>query len=127
MFYLTGNNIWYPVLDWINILWVRNDYLAAIVDPVDALLIPDTSYLYLLVSGLLLALPAIILFSYIAWREKDGKSLAFALGLVIIFVGGVVSATNTLIYITFELVGISIIGAGITGLIDKYVLKKTGK
>lgn len=126
MFYLTGYNIWYPLLDWINIRWVRNDYLAAIVNPVDALLIPDTSYLYLLVSGLLLALPAIILFSFIAWREKDGKSLAFSLGLVIIFVGGVVSATNALIYITFELVGISIIGAGITGLIDKYVLKKTG-
>ncbi|MFB0561969.1 MAG: hypothetical protein ACETWM_12270 [Candidatus Lokiarchaeia archaeon] len=125
MFYLNGYNLWNPLLDWINIRWIRNDYIAAIVNPVDALLIPDLSYLYLLISGLLLALPAIILFSIIAWREKDGKALGFTLGLVIIFIGGAISGTHALIYIVFELAGISIIGAGIIGLIDKYVYKKT--
>lgn len=124
IFYLSGYNIWKPILDWINILYLRNNYISAFANPVSALLIPDLSYFYLLVSGILLALPALILFTIIAWREKSGKALGFVLGLIIIFIGGALSVGNALIYIVFEVTGISILGAGITGLIDKYVLKK---
>jgi hypothetical protein len=125
IFYLLGYDIWYPLFDLMNSVYIRNEYLAPVLNPVSAYLIPDVSYLYLLILGLLLALPTIILFAIIAWREKDGKALGFVLGLIIIFTGGALSGSHALVYVAFEIAGISIIGAGITGLIDKYVYKKT--
>ncbi len=125
IFYLSGYDLWRPLLDFMNLRYIRNDYIAAFVNPVSALIIPDLSYFYLLISGILLALPALILFSIIAWREKSGKALGFILGLVTIFIGGALSGGHALMYIAFEVTGISIIGVGIFGLIDKYVYKKT--
>ncbi|MBS7251605.1 MAG: hypothetical protein KIH08_13605 [Candidatus Freyarchaeota archaeon] len=124
IFYLSGYNLWKPILEGINTLYFRNNYIAAFANPVNSLLIPDTSYFYLIVSGILLALPALILFTIIAWRQKSGKALGFVLGLIIIFIGGALSGGHALVYIVFEVTGISILGAGITGLIDKYILKK---
>ncbi len=123
IFYLMGFNIWYPALDLINRVYIQNDYIALFANPVDVLLIPDLSYTYLLISGILLALPAFILFAILAWREKSGKALGFFIGLIIIFAGATVSANQG--YIPFELIGICILAAGIFGLIDKYVYRKT--
>nr|MDO8075555.1 hypothetical protein [Candidatus Freyarchaeota archaeon] len=125
IFYLAGYNLWNPLLDWVNFRYLRNDYVAVISNPVNVLLIPDLSYLYLIISGLILSLPTLILFSVIAWRERSGKALGFVLGLIIILIGGALSGGHALIYIIFEVTGISIIGVGITGLIDKYVYKTT--
>ncbi len=124
IFYLSGYNLWKPVLDWINIIYLRNNYVSVLANPVSTLLIPDLSYYYLIVSGIILALPALILFTIIAWREKSGKALGFVLGLIIIFIGGALSGGHALVYIVFEATGISILGLAITGLIDKYLLHK---
>ncbi|MFB0562149.1 MAG: hypothetical protein ACETWM_13180 [Candidatus Lokiarchaeia archaeon] len=123
IFYLMGLDIWYPTLDLINSVYIQNDYIALLANPVNILFIPDLSYTYLLISGILLALPAFMLFAILAWREKSGKALGFLIGLIIIFAGAAYSANQG--YIPFELIGICIIGVGIFGLIDKYVYKKT--
>ncbi len=123
IYYLMGFDIWYPTLGLINSMYVQNDYIALLANPVDILLIPDLSYTYLLISGILLAIPAFMLFAILAWREKSGKALSFLIGLIIISAGAAYSANQG--YIPFELMGICIIAAGIFGLIDKYVYKKT--
>lgn len=123
IFYLTGFNLWYPYIDLINRVYLHNSYIALFANPVNVLLIPDQSYSYLLISGVLLAVPAFIMFIILTWREKSGKALGFLLGLIIISVGAAFSADQP--YIPFELIGISIVGLGIFGLIDKYLFKKT--
>ncbi|MEX2722420.1 MAG: hypothetical protein Q6367_000885 [Candidatus Freyarchaeota archaeon] len=122
IFYLMGFNIWYPVVDLINTLYIQNDYIAMLANPVNSLLIPDPSYVYLLVSGGLLAAPSFILFAILAWREKSGKALGFLIGLLIILSGAAISTDVG--YLPFEIVGIGIVAAGIFGLIDKYLYKK---
>jgi hypothetical protein len=121
IFYLKGYNIWYPLIDVLNRAYLQNSYFALFANPVDALLIPDQSYIYLLMSGILLALPAFIMFSILVWREKSGKALGFLIGLIIISAGAAFSANQP--YIPFELIGISIIALGIFGLIDKHLFK----
>nr|MDO8080984.1 hypothetical protein [Candidatus Freyarchaeota archaeon] len=123
IFYLMGFNIWYPTIDLINRVYLQNSYIALFANPVDVLLIPDLSYTYLLISGILVALPTFVMFAILTWREKSGKALGFLIGLIIISAGAAFGANQP--YIPFELIGISIIGLGIFGLIDKYVFKKT--
>ncbi|MEM3526114.1 MAG: hypothetical protein QXV37_01760, partial [Candidatus Jordarchaeaceae archaeon] len=122
IFYLTGFNIWYPIIDLFNRTYFENEYIALLANPVDTLLIPDQSYRYLLLSGILLAIPTFILFAVITWREKSGKALSFIIGLIIISVGAAISANQP--YVPFELIGISIIALGIFGIIDKYIFRK---
>lgn len=124
IFYLTGFNIWYPTIDLINRMYFENnEYIAILANPVDTLLIPDQSYKYLYMSGILLAAPAFILFAVLTWRERSGKALGFIIGLITIAVGASVAIEEA--YAPFELLGISIMALGIFGLIDKYLFKKT--
>ncbi len=91
-------------------------------DPL-AIIIPDVTLfvatIYLGIVGTI----AIIFFYYLAWRNKSGRSLGFALGLTVIILVGMVTTTD----ITFSLlilIGTIIFALGIFGILDKLIKKE---
>ncbi|MHA1364307.1 MAG: hypothetical protein ACTSP1_17545 [Candidatus Freyarchaeota archaeon] len=93
--------------------------LNLLFDPL-SLAIPNVvigiAILYLVVVGTV----TIIFFSYLAWRNKSGRSLGFAIGLTIILVGGLALPTDVQYYFAL-LLGTLSFALGIFGALDRLI------
>ena len=85
---------------------------------------------------MLISAPTILLFYYIAWKNRSGRSLGFALGLTILMVNMFYQRVSPEIQAVVTLVGTIIFALGIFGMLDrlmpkieesaKHILKQSG-
>ena len=88
-----------------------------------SIIIPDVPTATMSIYIMLLSAPTIILFYYIAWKNRSGRSLGFALGLTLLEVNmmyWIPVETHATITITATIV----FTLGIFGIIDQIIKKK---
>lgn len=96
--------------------------LNSLLDPIPPL-IPQ-AYLTVLPFYMLgLSIPAIILFSFLTWKNRSGRSLGFAIGVIVADINLLLSASGD-ISASVMIVAAVFFALGIFGVFDKLVLKK---
>nr|MDO8082096.1 hypothetical protein [Candidatus Freyarchaeota archaeon] len=97
--------------------------ISAYLDPL-SVIIPNSAKIVLLIYLVITSVPAAILFYALAWRNKSGKSLGFALGITILDMIGSTGVHVGVIHASFTLVATAFFALGIFGLLDKYLLHR---
>ncbi len=97
--------------------------LIAYFDPL-SVIIPNSAKMILIMYLVIASVPAAILFYALAWRNKSGKSLGFALGITILDMLGATSIHIGAIHAFFTLVATAFFALGVFGLLDKYLLHR---
>ncbi len=96
--------------------------IEPILDPLNVAYSPT----HLIVMGIyimLLSAPTILLFYYIAWKNRSGRSLGFALGLTILMANMFYQRVSPEIQAIVTLVGTIIFALGIFGVLDELIPK----
>lgn len=124
---------WYIALKYVfpNILTpsIKNSaVLNLIFDPLE-LIFPDISLGAISLYLSVIVLPTIILFYILAWKNRSGRSLGFALGLTTYLILGALVGAEVLWFRSIEdtistFIGSTFFALGILGLLDKLVKKE---
>ncbi len=141
--YITSGQLigqsWYVISEKFDPSLLRNlPYFLNIepfLDPLNVMY-PPTPIIAMGIYIMLISAPTILLFYYIAWKNRSGRSLGFALGLTILMVNMFYQRVSPEIQAVVTLVGTIIFALGIFGMLDrlmpkieesaKHILKQSG-
>ncbi|WXG39926.1 MAG: hypothetical protein WED07_03725 [Candidatus Freyarchaeum deiterrae] len=94
-----------------------------------SVLIPNTASLIIVPYNSAIAIPTIILFYYLAWTNRSGKSLGFAFGLTTnlilgLMVSVLIIGVRSIDVMVLYLIGAVFYASGIFGVFDRLMKKK---
>jgi hypothetical protein len=92
------------------------------IDPLNVIY-PPTHIIVMGIYIMIISAPTILLFYYIAWKNRSGRSLGFALGLTILMVNMFYQRVSPEIQAVVTLVGTLIFALGIFGILDRLMPK----
>lgn len=117
---------WYVILEKFDPSLLRNlPYFLNIelfLDPLNVIY-PPTHIIVMGIYIMLISAPTILLFYYIAWKNRSGRSLGFALGLTVLMVNMFYQRVSPEIQAIVTLAGTIIFALGIFGVLDKLIPK----
>ncbi|WXG39924.1 MAG: hypothetical protein WED07_03715 [Candidatus Freyarchaeum deiterrae] len=105
--------------------------LNLLFDPI-ALIFPNSTVLILSIFEGALAVPTTILFYYLAWKNRSGRSLGFALGLTTYLILGVITIPPGIVIrglsgVTLMFAAALFLALGILGVFDKLISKENSQ
>lgn len=132
--YMAGmGNPWFIILKTVFPNFLSPNQQVAIMinlllDPAE-ILVTNTPLITLSMYDSAIGIPTMILFYYLAWSNKSGRSLGFALYLTTLIIWGfLVSSlmieTRSLVSLIITLVSFVFLALGIFGILDKVIQKK---
>lgn len=96
--------------------------LSKILDPLTAI-IPQAYLPILAFYMIAISTPAIIVFLFLAWKNRSGRSLGFALGIIAVDISSLLG-TNQMTHAIIMVAATVLFTLGIFGVLDKLIPKK---
>lgn len=96
--------------------------LAKMLDPL-SVIIPQVYVTVLAFYLLVISIPAIIIFLFLAWKNISGRSLGFALGIIAVDISSLLG-TNQMTHAIIMVAATLLFALGIFGVLDKLIPKK---
>ncbi|MBS7250848.1 MAG: hypothetical protein KIH08_09730 [Candidatus Freyarchaeota archaeon] len=96
--------------------------LSKILDPLSAI-IPQVYIPVLAFYLSVISTPAIIVFLFLAWKNRSGRSLGFALGIIAVDISSLLG-TNQMTHAIIMVAATVLFALGIFGVLDKLIPKK---
>jgi hypothetical protein len=118
--------IWYIIIDSFNPGFLKNlSYFQTIYPFLNPLgtIIPDVPVFAMGIYIIIISAPTIILFFYISWKNRSGRSLGFALGLTLLEVN-LVYGLDVVIKAAITIIATIIFALGVFGIIDRITKKE---